>query len=206
MALVEARVTIRGFRPLLFHKFGRDAIPLEKQVRTGVAGNDPEEWRRTAMINRRGQLYILPTYIFASIVEGARNTKSGRAGLDGKMRSTLQCVDSVVLIDRYFPGWPSEEQFNIDEVNPPSEDPEEPVYLDVTGVVNKMTKGRNVRYRIAAAPGWQATFNIQYDNTVISPTQMAAILIDSGKLAGVGDGRKIGMGRYEIVEHNIALR
>jgi len=38
-----AEVSIEGLRPLLFHVFGPEALPLEKQERTDVTGNDPEE-------------------------------------------------------------------------------------------------------------------------------------------------------------------
>ena len=56
--MVRMKVTIKGTRPLLQHRFGPDAIPLEKGERTGVAGNDPEEWKRTCMVNSDGQLFI----------------------------------------------------------------------------------------------------------------------------------------------------
>lgn len=41
--ILNATVSIKGIRPLLWHAFGPDAIPLEKREKTGVAGNDPEE-------------------------------------------------------------------------------------------------------------------------------------------------------------------
>jgi len=36
--ILQAKVRIKGTRPLFWHKFGPDALPLEKQERTGVAG------------------------------------------------------------------------------------------------------------------------------------------------------------------------
>lgn len=44
--IVTAHVVIEGKRPLLWHHFGPDALPLEKRERTGGAGNDPHEWKR----------------------------------------------------------------------------------------------------------------------------------------------------------------
>ena len=64
MALVTAAVAIRGTRPLLWHRFGNDAIPLEKKPKQGVAGNNPEEWRSTVLKTSQQQLYLEPTYIF----------------------------------------------------------------------------------------------------------------------------------------------
>ncbi|RYF33251.1 MAG: hypothetical protein EOO38_30315, partial [Cytophagaceae bacterium] len=43
-------VHVIGTRPLLWHAFTDAAIPLEKQERTGVAGNDTEEWKKTVLI------------------------------------------------------------------------------------------------------------------------------------------------------------
>ncbi len=47
---LEADVTIQGIKPLLFNYFGPEAIPLIKMERSGVAGNDPEEWTRTVLL------------------------------------------------------------------------------------------------------------------------------------------------------------
>ena len=69
MALRTVHVTIRGTRPLLFNKFGRDAIPVDPTAneRTGVAGNDPEEWRTRLMADKEGHLYIRPDYVFSNL-------------------------------------------------------------------------------------------------------------------------------------------
>jgi CRISPR/Cas system endoribonuclease Cas6 (RAMP superfamily) len=58
---------------------------------------------------------------------------------------------------------------------------------------------RNVRYRIVASPGWECSFTLEFDKTVVSREQMGAVLLDAGKLVGIGNGRKIGMGRFEVV-------
>ena len=59
--IVMARVSIKGTRPLLWHHFGPDALPLERQEKAGVAGNDPTEWRRTVLVDKEGRLYLEPT-------------------------------------------------------------------------------------------------------------------------------------------------
>jgi hypothetical protein len=40
--------------PLLWNHFGTDALPLEKRAKTGVAGNDPDEWRRKVLCANNG--------------------------------------------------------------------------------------------------------------------------------------------------------
>lgn len=186
--VLSATVTIRGIRPLLWHHFGPDALPLEKQEKSGVAGNDPTEWKKTVMVTKDKQLFIDPSYIFACIRDGAKYTKKGKGSIQSSVSATLQVSTDRVLIDRYLPE-------NIDEL---INEADEPVYLDVRSVKNPSTKGRNVRYRVAAKLGWQTTFDIFWDKTIVSRNEMQSAIIDAGRLSGIGDGRGIGFGRFEL--------
>lgn len=188
----KAKVSIKGKRPILWHKFGPESIPLEKQERTGVAGNDPEEWKRTVLCTKEGQLYIRPDYVFSCIVAAARYTKKGRGSIQKLVAATLQVVDDKILLDRFIPGFDGGLP---DEL---TTDDEQPVYLDIRGVVNPNTRSRNVRYRVAASPGWQAEFTILWDITVVFTEQMQAVLHDAGNLIGLGNGRTVGFGRFRI--------
>lgn len=58
--IVTAEVSIVGTRPFLFHKFGPEALPLEKQERSGVAGNNPDEWRKTFWYTKMGSSTCRP--------------------------------------------------------------------------------------------------------------------------------------------------
>jgi hypothetical protein len=192
--IVRAAVTVKGVRPLLFHHFGPEALPLEKQERTGVAGNDPEEWRRTVLATSDGRLYIEPTYVFSCLREGAKYTKTGRQTYQRKVSATLQVEGDLIFIkDRILP-------FGFEK--PPETNPENPVYLDIRGVRNPTTRARNVRYRIACSTGWECDFSLLFDKTIVSRHVMEAILIDAGKLVGLGNGRAIGFGRFEIMHYS----
>lgn len=184
--ILTARISIIGTRPLLWHAFGPDTIPLTKRERSGVAGNDPEEWRRTVLATAEGRLYLADTYLFGALRDGARFTRKGRGTLQPAVASTLQiAAEQILIADRTLP-------------DPLSTDPSQPVYLDVRSVKNPATRARNVRYRIAAAPGWRLTVPITWDKTVVSRGEMEAVVIDAGRLVGVGSGRAIGMGRFEV--------
>ena len=196
--ILAAKVTVKGVRPLFWHRFGPDAIPLEKQERTGVAGNDPEEWRKTVLVTKGGQLYLEPSYIFGSIRDGAKYTKKGRGSIQALVTATMQVTDDKILVDRFLPDT---------ALLPGGEfttDSEEPVYLDIRSVRNPATKGRNVRYRVAASKGWTLTFNILWDKTIVSRVEMEAAIIDAGRLVGLADGRSIGFGRFEVVDFDVA--
>lgn len=189
MAIKRATVTIMSKRPILFHSFSLDSIPLGKKERTGVAGNDPEEWKRSVLMTKDNQLYVDQTYIFGCLRDAGKHTKVGRGSLQSKVASTLSIVDDVILLDRFVP---SEDKL--------TQDKEEPVYLDIRSVKNPATKGRNIRYRIAASPGWKATFQIEWESTIVTPNQMQSVINDAGLFVGLGDGRSIGFGRF-VVEH-----
>jgi len=191
--ILTAKVIICGVRPILWHHFGPDALPLEKQEKTGVAGHDPEEWRKTVLATKEGQLYVDPSYIFASIRDGAKYTKKGRGSIQSMVSATLQVTDNRVLVDRYVPE-------NIAEL---TNETELPVYMDIRSVKNPSTKGRNVRYRVAASPGWKAQFNLMWDKTIVSRHEMNAAVIDAGRFSGLGDGRTIGFGRFTVEEFEI---
>lgn len=191
--ILKAAVTIEGSRPIFWHKFGPEALPLEKQERSGVAGNDPEEWKKTVTATTDGQLYVDSSYVFGSLRDGARYTKKGRGSIQSLVSATLQVVDTFVLFDRHLP----------DGLNSLPTDPSAPVYLDIRGVRNPTTKGRNVRYRVAASPGWRCSFTLQWDKTVVDRNQMQAVCIDAGKLVGIGNGRAIGMGRFEVINFEV---
>jgi hypothetical protein len=106
--MLRAEVSVEGTRPLLWHHFGADAISADgkRKARTGVAGNDPEEWRNKVLVTKEGQLYLQPTYVFASIRDAARYTENRRSSLQPAMAATLQVTDEIILVDRYFPRLP----------------------------------------------------------------------------------------------------
>lgn len=186
---LTAQVQIEGTRPILWHAFGPDALgdgSGKRKEREGTAGNDPSEWRKTVLMTAERQLYIKPTYIFGCLRDGAKYTKRGRATMQGPVSSTLQVLDTVILVDRFVPE------------EPLPTDPELPVFLDITGVKNPATRGRNVRYRVAASAGWHCVFNLTWDQTIVDRKLLHAVIIDSGKLCGLGDGRSIGYGRFDV--------
>ena len=188
--MLTATITVRGTRPLFWHRFGPDALPLEKQEKTGVAGNDPEEWRKTVLKTTEGQLYLEPTYAFGCIRDGAKHTKKGKGNIQSLVTATLQVLDDKILIDRFLP----------DTI---TTDDTEPVYLDVRMVRNPSTRARNVRYRVAAKTGWTCSFTVIWDATIVSRGEMQAVIIDAGRLVGLGDGRSIGFGRFSVESFEI---
>ncbi|MGM0835888.1 MAG: hypothetical protein ACQEV7_07000 [Bacillota bacterium] len=189
-SLLVAEVSIIGTRPLLYNTFTPETLSLEKKEKTGVAGNNPEEWKNTFLANNDGQFFILPSYIFGCMREAAKYTKNGRSSIQGKVAASLQILTNEILINRFLP----------EGIIPT--DPREPVYIDVRSVKNPTTKGRNIRYRVALSQKWETTFSLAWDKSLISRNHIQSVLIDAGTLVGLGDGRGIGFGRFEITDIN----
>lgn len=187
MALVKAKVSIEGVQPLLWHHFGPDAIPLGAKEKSGKAGNDPDEWRKTVLATESGQLYLRREYVFGCLRAAAKFTTRKRGTLQPYVAATLQVLQDTVLIDRWMP-----------KGGPAIGAETEAVYLDRRAVVNPGTKRRNVRYRVAVSPGWKAEFLMTWDNTVVGREEMEAVAHDGGKLVGLGSGRDIGFGRFVV--------
>lgn len=191
---LHGKVTIQGTRPLLWHHFDPASFPDGKRkARDGVAGNDPSEWKRTVTVTEDGQLYLKPSCVFACFRDGGKYTSKGRGSLQPHVAATLRVLTARVLIDRWLP--PNIEKLINTE--------EELVYLDVRGVINPSNKARHIRYRVAVSPGWQADFDISWDQTLVTENQMRQIVYDAGRYCGIGSGRAVGFGRFTVVSFNI---
>lgn len=188
--LLHTTVSIEGTRPLLFNHLQPSPEFGQRKERAGSAGNDPTEWQRSVLAEEKSrQLYLLPSYIFGCLRDAGRFTKRNRGNLVSAIASTLTIPDRRILLDRYLPDQPAYY----------SEESEEPVYvfMSITGGMSK--KGaKNVRYRVAVAKGWQCQFHLCWDKTIVSRGELEAVTIDAGKLVGLGDGRSIGYGRFEV--------
>jgi hypothetical protein len=183
----SAKVIIEGTKPLLFNTFRHDALD-SKKAKKGSTGNNNEEWEATVLMDEKRRLYLLDTYFLGSIRGGGKYIKVGKGNLSKNMASTLEISGSkLYLIDRVVPEPKDLLQLETEKV-----------YLDIRGVVNPMTKGRNLRYRVACSPGWQCEFIVSWDDYVISKENMKMCLENAGTYVGVGDGRSIGFGRFKI--------
>lgn len=124
-----------------------------------------------------------------SLRDASYRTKRGRSSIQKDVEATLEVEPMTILFDRFLPE------------GEPTRDPTKPVYLDVRGVVNKNTGSRNVRYRLAMSPDWRCTFTLCWDKTVVSRQQMEAVLRDAGTFHGLGDGLRIGFGRFAVASY-----
>ncbi|MBZ9624387.1 hypothetical protein G9F71_016160 [Clostridium sp. FP2] len=187
--IIKANINVEGTRTLIWNRFSEDRLDA-KTKKSGTKGNDPNEWKKTVLLTKDNQLYIMPESIFSCIKEGGKYTKNGRGTMQNIVTATLQIIDNIILTNRFLP----------DEL---TRDPTEDVYLDVRSVRNPTTRGRNMRYRVATKPEWKMDFTIMWDCSLISEELIESIIIDAGDYCGLGDGRNIGMGRFTLNKFEI---
>jgi len=188
-----AEVKIKGTKPLIWHAFNENVLSMDRKSISGKVGNNSEEWKDTVLVDNKKRLYVKDTYIFAALREGAKNIKIGRGTLKAKLISCLTVIDSkIYVINREMP---KEKDL--------TKNSEDPVYLDICGVTNPNTKGKNIRYRIASSPGWEIIFVIRWDDRLISHDHMEQIVEAAGLYNGIGDGRNWGNGRFKIISYEL---
>lgn len=187
-----ALVKIEGRKPLLFNAFKEEALDRKKS-KSGTTGNNPDEWEATVIMDEKRRLYLPDNYLFAPIKEAGRYSKIGRGNIIKYIAATLEISPSRIYLDNRI----------VPEKEKVSRNDTDPVYLDVRSVVNPMTKGRNMRYRIACPSGWKCEFSVSWDDSIMSTDQMKRVVKDAGTMCGTGCGRAIGLGRFNVIEFKI---
>lgn len=187
MSKVFAKVKITGTKPLLINTFPLETLD-EGKSKSGTTGKDESLWKKTVLVTPERELYVFASYLIGSMVKGAKNIKVGKGSLSNKVGSTLECSPDILTLNG----------LKLPPDNEITKNTNDAVYIDVRSVVNPMTKGRNIRYRVACKAGWSLSALISWDDAQASVEQMKQSLYNAGMYEGIGDGRKIGFGRFKI--------
>ena len=182
-----------GKKAFLYHKFNISNLTDQKRVKEGNAGNCPSEWRDT-YFSEGTKLFIPDDYFFATFVGGGKYVKVGRGTISKKLAGTLEITNEKHFIENRKIPKKQKDLMSEHLTN----DTDKDVYIDCRMVSNPNTKGRNVRYRLGMSPGWRTTCRIKWDDSIVSRQQVEAAVTESGSLVGIGDGRAIGYGRFEV--------
>ena len=181
---------INGISAFLYNRFNVETLSNKSKTKSGSAGNDPEEWK--AKIWAEGKKLFLPGYyIFSSLSEGGGYVKEGRGSIKKKLMGCLLIKQDKFFLNYELPK--PVEELETDEI---SRDASQKIYLDIRGVKNPMTKGKNVRYRLGLCPGWSTNITAEWDDTILSKDAIRQAIESAGKFVGVGDCRLLGCGRF----------
>lgn len=173
MPTQKVQCTIKGLSALLMHAF--PMIPIE-----AIEKKSPAEQAEVSAYRDpdNGQLYIPGIAIQRSLVGAATYSK-------GKGRSSLQ--KSVAACVQIFP-----ERCGLGVKE---------FCIDSRPVVIRATLGRIIRHR-PRLDEWQVSFEIEYDDTLLTEQQVRRIVDDAGSRVGLLDfrpERKGPFGRFVVV-------
>jgi len=174
MGMKSVEVTLQGVTPLLMHQY--PLVPVE-----ALDKKTPEEQAEVAAYRdpETKELYIPGVAIWRTLVNGAAFSK-------GKGRATLsKIVAACVAVS------PERVSLNVKHYK-----------IDSRAVVMPATKGRIIRHR-PRLDEWKCTFTVDWDDTLLTETQVRKVVDDSIRLVGFLDFRpekKGPYGRSMIVE------
>lgn len=189
--LGELTVTIRGVCPMLMCN-GQMADPLNKFVKQLKEATkkkskmtDEEraeasriEWHGCLYVNKDEKLILPSSSLEASIYDGAKKVRLGKAFKSAVFVYDDALLDIGVKYDKATDLWGK------------------PQYRDVRAVV---IGGKRIMRTRPIFPEWKATFTIAYDNEQVDLSDIQRALIDAGSKSGIGDFRPR-FGRYEVVD------
>lgn len=174
MSTKKVQCTIKGISPLLMHAY--PMVPIE-----AIDKKSPEEQAEYSAYRDpdNGDLFVPGLAIQRSLVASATYSK-------GKGRGSLQKPVAACVI-----------------VNPERCDLGVKEYIiDSRPVVIAATKGRIVRHR-PRLNEWNVKFEIEYDDTLLTETQLRRVVDDAGSRVGLLDfrpERKGPFGRFMVVD------
>jgi len=174
MTTKKINCTIKGISPLLMHAFPMQ--PIE-----AIEKKSPEEQAECSAYRNSsdGYLYIPGIAIQRALVASATYSK-------GKGRGSLQKPVAACVV-----------------INPEHCDLGVKKYIiDSRPVVIAATKGRIIRHR-PRLDEWEVDFEIEFDDSLLTETQMRRIVDDAGSRVGLLDfrpERKGPFGRFMVID------
>ena len=175
MARRTVEITLTGETPLLMHAFPMATIE-------GLEKQDAEDQAKVSEYRTPdGKLYVPGVALQRALVGGATYSK-------GKGRASLQRVAAACLFvtPEYLILTP------------------QAYIVDSRPVVVPATKGRIIRHR-PRFDAWQITAELEFEDTLLSATQVRRIVDDTGRNVGLLDFRpeKRGpYGRFAVIAWN----
>ena len=170
----EYEVTIKGITPLMSNRF------LENEETSGKKGeveDSPE--LADKKVYRVGDKVVAPS----EWIQRAMEKVASEFKVEGMGRTTYKTLlpGNIFINPEYIP------------IEPQS------YVIDKRSVVNPFTKGRVIRYR-PKWTNWKLSFKIQVFDKRLKEDVLRNILTEAGRRVGIGDGRKIGFGRFVVTK------
>jgi len=174
MKTIKAKLKSDG--PLLMHALPKE--PQKEMRDTGKEYNPQEEAEKALYRDKEGKIYFPSKWIKGCIEGAAKGVKKGTVNLRSKIIQAVSVYPPMV-----YPAKLSD--YEIDQQ-----------YVRL--------QGRNLILRSRPKfDEWEIDFEINFDEEIISANDIEKLLLRGGRFIGIGDGRKIGHGRFQTAKFKI---
>lgn len=170
------KVKLKSDGPLLMH-----ALPQgqEEKIRdTGKEFDPKEEAEKGLYRDEKGKIYFPSRWIKGCLENAAKGVKKGRVDLKSKVIQAVSIYPTMIYPTKLS-------DYKIDQQ-----------YVRLMG--------RNLILRSRPRfDEWEIEFEINFDEEIISANDIRKLLERGGKFIGIGDGRKIGYGRFKVEKFEV---
>jgi len=180
----SAIVEITGVASLLCHRWSDESVATKAAAPKGSAAKKTDDVDSYVYRTPDGMVGLSGTQLFGSIA-GPQGAAKFRQDPRSPRKSALDLFRAAVVV--------------LDDVTPLYRDGELCAtweYLDRRRVM--VQRQGITRVRPAFMPGWTATFNLMVNlPQYVNPALLLEVLVDAGRLCGVGDFRP-SFGRFQV--------
>lgn len=176
MAPYIAEFTIKGTAALLFHRWSNEDVEAKGKAAKGSAAKKTDNLDAYVYRNEAGEICLPGEYVRQALIHAAKYRQDPRSPRKSAMDLFKAGVVSLTELA----------SLGVDEWD----------YLDKRRVV--IQRSAITRTRPAMLPGWEATFQFQVLlPEYIDPAMLQDVLVQAGRLVGVGDFRPT-YGRFSV--------
>jgi len=170
------KVKLKSDGPLLMHALPQG--PQEKIRDSGKEFDPKEEVERALYKDKNGRIYFPARWIKGCLENAAKGVRKGRVDLRSKVIQAVSISPAFIYPTKLS-------DYVIDQQ-----------YVRLMG--------RNLILRSRPRfDEWEIEFEINFDEELIGAEDIRKLLERGGKFIGIGDGRKIGYGRFVIKEFKV---
>lgn len=183
MKTKKFEIKIRSISPLLFNTRQRDLdLEIKKLKKDQLEEWEQNNWRRKAELNSNGDVVLPARWFRAAFIEGCKFTKIVPHFATSKRQTYTKYASSMLFNEGTFRCKPSKLK-------------DYGAFVGAQGA-NSSTKVWRIRPMIDE---WETTFEIIDTGNRMLLDELKQIIGDTGMVLGVGDGRSLGFGRFEVV-------
>lgn len=177
----RVEVTIEGVCPILFHRYSVEAVAEKAAAKKNSKAKKTDNIESYVYRNTDGDICVPGIYLKGAIVQAGRSMQDPRS----PRKSAMDLLKAIVI--------------PLTDLATLGKDTWD--YLDQRRVV--VQRSAVSRQRPAFNEGWRATFILQVQvPDYLKPTQLHKLLVDAGRLVGVGDFRP-SYGRFAVVSFEV---